>query len=325
MIKVGIVGGTGYTAGELLRILVHHPKVLIDFVYSHSQAGQRIASVHTDLWDLEHQQFVSEINAGVDVVFLCLGHGNSSRFLNEHKFDKQTVIIDLSNDFRLNKDQHVDGKSFVYGLPEFFANEISCGQYIANPGCFATAIQLALLPLAKAKALQSEVHINGMTGSTGAGVSFSSSAHFSNRTANVSAYKVFSHQHLDEIREQVVRFQPSFEKSIHFVPLRGPFSRGIFVTLYTPFDGSELELVQWYNTCYEKAAFVHVTNQEVQLKQVVNTNKALIQVQLLEGQAFITVAIDNLLKGASGQAVQNMNMVFGLPQNTGLNLKANFF
>jgi N-acetyl-gamma-glutamyl-phosphate reductase len=325
MKRAGIVGGTGYTAGELLRILIHHPMIEIAFVYSHSKAGESIATVHEDLFGINPSNFTSEVDTDVDVVFLCLGHGNSTSFLNRFQFNEKTVIIDLSNDFRLSENALFREMDFVYGLPEIHKKEIQRTRFIANPGCFATAIQLALLPIAKEQLLQSDVHIHGVTGSTGAGASLGSTTHFSWRNNNLSVYKALSHQHLGEIGQQVGLLQPNFDGDINFIPLRGDFSRGILITLYTELAISEGELLDLYTTFYQKEPFVHVSHNPIHLKQVVNTNFGLLQVQKIKGKALLTCVIDNLLKGASGQAVQNMNLIFGFEEGVGLNLKANFF
>lgn len=323
MIEVGIIGGAGYTAGELIRILIGHPKVHINFVYSTSNAGNKIASVHQDLYGETNLKFSDEINSTVDVLFLCLGHGNSKAFLAENHFSSSTKIIDLSNDFRLTEDAVFENKSFVYGLPELQKEAIKNAQYIANPGCFATAIQLALLPLAKAQLLQKEVHINAVTGATGAGTSLSASTHFTWRDNNFSHYKAFSHQHLGEINQTI--HQLNNKSELYFIPNRGNFSRGIFATLYTTFDGTLAEAKDLYNSFYKGAAFTQVSDEEIHLKQVVNTNKCLINLQKHNQQLLITSCIDNLLKGASGQAVQNMNLMFGLEEKEGIQLKANYF
>ncbi|MNU69216.1 N-acetyl-gamma-glutamyl-phosphate reductase [compost metagenome] len=325
MIKAGIIGGTGYTAGELIRILRYHSQVEIAFVYSQSKAGESISSVHEDLFDCQPETFTDLIQADVNVVFLCLGHGNSTAFLKQHAFSEQTVIIDLSNDFRLKNDANFNGKSFTYGLPEVHKTAIRNAKHIANPGCFATSIQLALAPLAKAQLLHSDVHIHGITGSTGAGASLSDTAHFSWRNNNLSVYKAMTHQHLGEIAEQVNALQVSFNQTLNFVPLRGNFTRGILVTLYTETALSESELVELFTHYYQHEPFVKISTQPIHLKQVVNTNYALLQVQKMDGKVLVTSVIDNLLKGASGQAVQNMNLMFGFEETTGLQLKANFF
>ncbi len=324
MTKAGIIGGSGYTGGELVRILLHHSEVEIDFVYSTTRVGKKVSSAHTDLLGTTELEFTGNINPDVDVVFLCLGHGNSSKFLKANHFSKDTKIIDLSNDFRLEKDAVFEGKEFVYGLPELKKSEIQKANYIANPGCFATTIQLGLLPLAKAGLLGQEVHINAVTGSTGAGVSPSATSHFSWRNNNVSWYKPFTHQHLGEINESLKSLQ-SDSGALFFIPNRGNFTRGILATAYTKFDGSEAEAIQSYKEFYADAVFTHVADEPIHLKQIVNTNQCHIHLHKHNDTLLITSAIDNLLKGASGQAVQNMNLMFGFRESEGLNLKAGVF
>ena len=324
MIKVGIIGGSGYTGGELIRILMHHPQVNIDFVYSTTRAGKQIASAHPDLLGLTQMQFTGSLQPDVDLIFLCLGHGNSSKFILENTFSSDTKIIDLSNDFRLRSDALFDKKKFVYGLPELHASEIKSAQYIANPGCFATAIQLALLPLANAKLLSHEVHISAITGSTGAGVSPSATSHFSWRNNNVSWYKPFTHQHLGEINENLAALQPNAGE-LFFLPTRGNFTRGILATAYTKFEGSVQQAKDLYTEFYKNALFTHMAEQPIHLKQVVNTNQCHLHLHKHNNILLVTSAIDNLLKGASGQAVQNMNLMFGFKESTGLQLKAGVF
>ncbi|WP_431162564.1 N-acetyl-gamma-glutamyl-phosphate reductase [Flagellimonas beolgyonensis] len=324
MIKAGIIGGSGYTGGELIRILLNHPNTEIDFVYSTTRAGKPIASAHQDLLGLTDLKFSGEVNPNVDVVFLCLGHGNSTAFLNENPFSTSTKIIDLSNDFRLQADSTFNGKRFIYGLPELNKSSIQSAEAIANPGCFATAIQLALLPLAKAGLLNNEVHINAVTGSTGAGVGLSPSSHFSWRNNNVSWYKPFTHQHLGEIGESLNSYGNPVGKLL-FLPNRGNFTRGILATVYTQFDGSLEEAKQLFTDFYKDAVFTHLSEEEIHLKQVVNTNQCHIHLHKHENVLLVTSAIDNLLKGASGQAVQNMNLMFGFPETEGLLLKAGVF
>jgi len=325
MIEVGIIGGAGYTAGELIRLLLHHNNVNINFVYSTSNACNKISDVHQDLVGTTELLFSSNINLKVDVVFLCLGHGNSKAFLTEHTFSANTKIIDLSNDFRLKNDQTFGEASFVYGLPELQKEAIKAAQYIANPGCFATAIQLALLPLAHHELLQHDVHINAVTGATGAGTSLSKTTHFAWRDNNFSYYKPFTHQHLGEIHQTVTQLQQSFHSELNFMPNRGNFSRGIFATAYTKFEGTLAEAETIYQDFYEEAAFTFVSAHQVHLKQVVNTNKCLLHLHKHENKLLITSSIDNLLKGASGQAVQNMNLLFDFPETEGLQLKATYF
>jgi N-acetyl-gamma-glutamyl-phosphate reductase len=325
MIQVGIIGGAGYTAGELIRLLLNHSETKIDFVYSTSNAGNKVSKVHQDLIGSTDLEFTSSINPEVDVLFLCLGHGNSKSFLEKNQFSTKTKIIDLSNDFRLNVDKDFNGKTFVYGLPELQKGAIKNANYIANPGCFATAIQLALLPLAHANMITDDVHVNAVTGSTGAGTSLSETTHFTWRDNNFSFYKPFTHQHLGEINQSVKQLQKSFSSEILFIPNRGNFSRGIFATAYTKYDGSLESAKSLYKRYYENAAFTFVSDEEIHLKQVVNTNKCLIHLHKHQNQLLITSIIDNLLKGASGQAIQNMNLMFGFPETEGLLLKANFF
>lgn len=324
MIKAGIIGGSGYTGGELIRILLNHPAAEIDFVYSTTRAGKKVTTAHPDLLGTTDLEFTGNVNLNVNVVFLCLGHGNSTAFLKEHSFSTDTIIIDLSNDFRLVADANFDGKQFVYGLPELNKSEIENAKYIANPGCFATAIQLALLPLAKAKLLENEVHINAVTGSTGAGVSPSATSHFSWRNNNVSWYKPFTHQHLGEINESLHSLQEN-TGNLFFMPNRGNFTRGILATSYTKFDGDLSEAKALYQDFNKDAVFTQISDEPINLKQVVNTNQCHIHLHKHDDLLLVTSAIDNLLKGASGQAVQNMNLILGLEENLGLNLKAGVF
>jgi N-acetyl-gamma-glutamyl-phosphate reductase len=325
MIQVGIIGGAGYTAGELIRLLIHHTRVEINFVFSTSNAGNKISDVHQDLVGSLDLNFTDTINSNIDVLFLCLGHGNSKKFLENNVFSDTTKIIDLGNDFRLEKEQVFQEKQFVYGLPELQKEAIQNAKYIANPGCFATAIQLALLPLANASLLKENVHVNAVTGATGAGTSLSATTHFTWRDNNFSYYKPFTHQHLGEINQSVKSLQNDFDTEIVFMPNRGNFSRGIFATAYTNFEGSLEEAKTLYKTFYETAKFTFVSDKEIHLKQVVNTNKCLIHLHKHENKLLVTSSIDNLLKGASGQAVQNMNLMFGFDENEGLSLKATYF
>ncbi len=325
MIKVGIVGGAGYTAGELIRLLVNHSQVELDFVYSTSNAGNYIYQVHQDLLGTLDLKFTSKINPEVDVLFLCLGHGNSTSILENNFFSKKTKIIDLSNDFRLKADAVFQGKEFVYGLPELQKEKIKTANHIANPGCFATSIELALLPLANAGLLNSSVHINATTGATGAGVSLGATTHFAWRDNNFSVYKAFTHQHLGEIGESLKGLQNNFNNELFFIPNRGNFSRGIFTSIYLKFDKSIEKAYQLFYDYYKEAAFTHVSKTPIHLKQVVNTNNCFLHLQKHEGTLLITSEIDNLLKGASGQAIQNMNLMFGFEETEGLKLKANSF
>ncbi|MEL4308392.1 N-acetyl-gamma-glutamyl-phosphate reductase [Joostella sp. CR20] len=324
MIKVGIIGGSGYTGGELIRILINHPHATIDFVYSTTRAGQPVTDTHEDLLGATDLKFSGAINPKVDVVFLCLGHGNSKTFLDEHTFSANTKVIDLSNDFRLKKDATYNGRNFVYGLPELQKEAIKDAQNIANPGCFATAIQLALLPLAKNNLLATDIHINAITGSTGAGVSPSATSHFSWRNNNISWYKPFTHQHLGEINQSIVSLQDN-QPNIFMLPQRGNFTKGIFVTSYLKFENSLEETWNLYEDFYVIDPFTHVSKKEVHLKQVVNTNNCFIHLHKHEDVLLITSVIDNLIKGASGQAVQNMNLLFGFNESDGLNLKGSYF
>lgn len=325
MINVGIVGGAGYTAGELIRLLINHQEVALNFVYSTSNANNFIYEVHQDLLGRTDLKFSSEINPEVDVLFLCLGHGNSRKFLENNSFSESTKVIDLSNDFRLKKDAVFQGREFVYGLPELQKETIESAVNIANPGCFATAIQLALLPLAKNNLLKSNVHINATTGSTGAGVSPSATTHFSWRDNNFSIYKAFTHQHLDEIGESVQSLQTDFSEDLIFIPNRGNFSRGIFASIYFNFNQSLEKAFEIFEDFYKDAAYTHVSKSPIHLKQVVNTNNCFIHLHKHNNTLLVTSVIDNLLKGASGQAIQNMNLLFKLEETTGLNLKSTYF
>lgn len=325
MIKVGIIGGSGYTAGELIRILMFHPNAQLDFVYSTTNAGKPLSVAHHDLLGDIEMNFTDVINPDVDVLFLCLGHGKSISFLENNKFSDNTKIIDLGNDFRLTKDKDFNGKSFVYGLPELNKTDIKNANYIANPGCFATAIQLALLPLAADGVLTEDVHINATTGSTGAGVGLAATSHFSWRNNNFSHYKVFEHQHLGEINQSINQLQADYSDELIFIPNRGDFPRGIFATLYTKSEESLEDLVAKYEAFYADQPFVTVTTTNINMKQVVQTNKCIISLLKKGNRVLITSIIDNLLKGASGQAVQNMNLMFGLEETTGLHLKPSGF
>ena len=321
MIKVGIIGGSGYTAGELIRILMFHPNATIDFVYSTTNAGKPLSIAHHDLMGDIEMNFTDQVNPNVNVVFLCLGHGKSKAFLEQNQFSNDTKIIDLGNDFRLTKDAAFDGKQFVYGLPELNKTAIQSANYIANPGCFATAIQLALLPLAKNGLLNEDVHINATTGSTGAGVSPSETTHFSWRNNNMSHYKAFEHQHLGEINQSIQQLQTGYPNELIFVPNRGDFARGIFSTLYTTVTDSLEDIVAKYEVYYADQPFVTVTTTNINMKQVVQTNKCIISLMKKGNRLLITSIIDNLTKGASGQAIQNMNLLFGFEETTGLDLK----
>ena len=330
MIKIGILGAAGYTGGELIRLLINHPEAEIIFANSESNAGNLVADVHEGLLGDTDLRFTDTMPFDeVDVVFFCFGHGKSEQFLQEHTIPEHVKIIDLAQDFRIAAPTH----DYVYGLPEIHKEQISQCQHLANPGCFATCIQLGLLPLAKAGLLTHDVAVNAITGSTGAGQKPVSTTHFSWRTDNMSIYKVFTHQHLHEIRQSLTELQGSLEASIDFIPYRGDFARGIFCTEVVKFDGEEgtptnptaEQLADMYRTFYADAAFTHYVDKAIDLKQVVNTNKALVHIDKFEGKAVITCVIDNLLKGAVGQAVQNMNLMFGIDERSGLRLKANAF
>lgn len=318
-IRVGIAGGAGYTAGELIRILINHPHADIVFVHSTSQAGQPVVSVHRDLLGETELKFTGEL-VDADLIFLCLGHGLSAEFLDKYAIPAQTKIIDLGNDFRVNN-LHGD-RAFVYGLPECFRDDIRLATNIANPGCFATAIQLALLPLAAKSLIESEVHVNAITGSTGAGRGLTETSQFSYRNNNVSIYKAFTHQHLGEIRKTLALVQQGSTPEINFIPVRGNFTRGIFATLYTTCSLTDDEVNELYRTYYFAHPFVHVAQRDVSLKETVNTNKCFLHLARHGKYLLVTSVIDNLVKGASGQAVQNMNLMFGLDETTGLHLKS---
>ena len=317
MIKVGIVGGAGYTAGELLRILLNHPEVEITFVNSKSNAGNKLYDVHEGLYGETEMVFTNLFPFDeIDALFICSGHGESTKFLAEHNIPENVKIIDLAQDFR------DESNGFVYGLPELNRERIKKANKVANPGCFATGIQLGLLPLAANGLLKGEVHVNGITGSTGAGVKPGPTSHFSWRNNNISVYKAFTHQHLKEIRQSLVQLQSDFDKDINFIPVRGNFSRGIFVSTYIDCDLELSELRKIYADFFSDAAFTFMTEANPDLKQVVNTNKVIIQINKHGNKLLILTVIDNLLKGASGQAVQNMNLMFGLEETCGLKLKS---
>lgn len=322
MIKAGIIGGAGYTAGELIRILVNHPTVEIAFVNSTSNAGKDVTAVHGGLFGETELVFTNELPLdGVDVLFLCSAHGDSRRFLEANTVPAGLKIIDLSTDYRHARPDH----DFVYGLPEINKEAIQKAFHVANPGCFATAIQLAILPLAAAGLLTDDVHINAITGSTGAGVKPAETSHFSWRNNNISVYKAFGHQHLDEIGQSVRQLQPGFDKNLNFIPVRGNFARGIFASTYTKCPLSVGEAKALYSEFYKNAAFTFVADKNPDMKQVVNTNKAIIYVEKHGENLLIISMIDNLLKGASGQAVQNMNLMVGIDEKAGLNLKSTGF
>lgn len=321
-IKAGIIGGAGYTGGELLRILINHPNVAIDFIHSNSNAGNFISEVHTDLLGDTDLKFTDKISQNIDILFLCVGHGDARKFLDANPINDNIKTIDLSQDFRLKHSSTSNNKLFTYGLPELNKTAIKTAQNIANPGCFATCLQLALLPLAKAGLLKSEVHISATTGSTGAGQKPGETTHFSWRNNNLSVYKAFEHQHLNEIGESLIQLQTSFNKDINFIPYRGDFARGIMATSYIECDLSLEEAEKLYQDFYAEHPFTHISRANIDLKQVVNTNKCLVHLEKHGHKLMIISIIDNLLKGASGQAVQNMNLMFGLEETSGLKLKA---
>ena len=317
-IRVGIVGAAGYTAGELIRILLYHPGTELSYLQSSSNNGQPVTSVHKDLFG-ETEIVFSEIDLNrVDLLFLCSGHGKSLEYLAKNTVPEHIKIIDLSHDFRLKR----EGNPFVYGLPELNRETIRSAVRIANPGCFATGIQLALLPLAVAGLIQDDLHVNAITGSTGAGQSPTQTSHFSWRDNNLSVYKAFEHQHLGEICESLKQAQPEFDHALHFIPVRGNHTRGIFTMAYTRFSGTHGEAISLYSDYYQSHPFVHISDENPDMKQVVNTNKCLLYLEKHGDQLMIISCIDNLIKGASGQAVQNMNLMFGLDERLGLNLKA---
>lgn len=318
-IKIGVVGGAGYTAGELLRILINHPNSEIIFVHSTSNSGNPISNIHSGLIGETDLLFCSDLNLdNIDVLFLCSAHGDSKKFIENNKLPEKLRIIDLSTDYRAKSPNH----DFVYGLPELNRESICKATKIANPGCFATVIQLALFPLAAAGLLTDEVHINAITGSTGAGVKPSETSHFSWRNNNISIYKAFGHQHLQEIGQSIQQLQANFDKDLNFIPVRGNFARGIYATTYTNCNLNLEEAKQLYKSYYQDSAFTFVSDINPDLKQVVNTNKGIVYIEKHGNKLLIVSMIDNLLKGASGQAVQNMNLMFGIDEKTGLNLKS---
>ena len=321
MIKVGILGAAGYTGGELIRLLLNHPEAEIVFANSESNAGNLVSDVHEGLLGDTELRFTDEMPfEQVDVVFFCFGHGKSEAFLKEHTIPENVKIIDLAQDFRI-KGSH----DYVYGLPEINKEQIQQAQHLANPGCFATAIQLALLPAAMLHLLKEDVAVNAITGSTGAGQKPGATTHFSWRVDNLSIYKPFQHQHIAEIRQSLTQEQGYLDASIDFIPYRGNFARGIFCTAVIKTDAPASDVIAAYKEYYRNAAFTHYSDKSIDLKQVVNTNKALVHVDGFEGKILVTSCIDNLLKGAVGQAVQNMNLMFGLDETTGLKLKASAF
>jgi N-acetyl-gamma-glutamyl-phosphate reductase len=331
MIKVGIVGGAGYIGGELIRLLLNHPEASIHFVYSTSNAGNPLHKVHADLLGETDILFTAELSHDIDVLFLCMGHGDATEFLKENTIDSSIKLIDLSQDFRLNDSAVFNDRTFVYGLPELNKDAIVHAQNIANPGCFATAIQLGLLPLAKAGVL-ADIYTTGITGSTGAGQGLSSTSHFSWRANNIEAYKTLTHQHVKEITQSLNQLQIDDALSVngegrglHFIPWRGDFTRGIYISSIVEIGLQFDEVKHLYQSFYEDSAFTIVSDKMINLKQVVNTNKCLIHLEKQGNKLVVHSAIDNLLKGATGQAVQNMNLLFGLNEKAGLKLKASYF
>lgn len=319
--KVAVAGGAGYTGGELIRLLLHHPKAEIVQVLSNSQAGKAVAEVHQDLLGQTDLVFEKELSSNFDAVFLCMGHGRSGSFLKENTIGEDKLVIDLSNEFRFESKDN----SFVYGLPEWQKQKIAQSNRIANPGCFSTSIQLALLPLAEQQLLQSDIHITSITGSTGAGQGLSPTSHFSWRNNNVSIYKLFQHQHIPEVYQSAKAYQSNFDQDICMVPVRGDFTRGILTSLYLDCSLSQEEVNTLFNRFYQNHPFVQITAHSIDLKQVVNTNNCFLKLQKFDNKLHITSIIDNLIKGASGQALQNLNIVAGWPEDLGLRLKASIY
>ncbi|MCC8087825.1 MAG: N-acetyl-gamma-glutamyl-phosphate reductase [Rikenellaceae bacterium] len=324
-IKAGIIGGAGYTGGEAIRILINHPDVELAYVQSTSNAGNPLWSVHTDLLGDTDMKFTDKFSPEADVIFICAGHNAARKFIEENDIPAGMKIVDLSQDFRLHDNAEIKGRKFIYGLPEFNMEAIRSADSIANPGCFATCLQLGMLPLAANGLLKGDVHVTATTGSTGAGQALSATTHFTWRANNMSVYKAFEHQHLNEIGETIKTLQNNFLNDINFIPYRGDFTRGIIASIYTDCDKSEEEIKEIYENYYKDAAFTHVSGKNINLKQVVNTNKCLVYTEKHGDKVMIISIIDNLLKGASGQAVQNMNIIFGLDEKAGLRLKAAAF
>ena len=324
VIRAGIMGGAGYTGGELIRLLIHHPHVSISFIHSKSNAGNPVHQVHQDLIGSTTLIFSDAIDTNIDVLFLCFGHGESKKFLSETTLPENIKIIDLANDFRIKADAQAGTRAFTYGLPELNLSAIQKAKNIANPGCFATAIQLGLLPLAE-KGMVNDVYTTGITGSTGAGQSLSETSHFSWRANNIQAYKTLSHQHLKEIHQSLEQIQITNKANIHFVPWRGNFTRGIFVSSTLTTDLTLGELYDLYISFYRDSAFTIVSRDQISLKQVINTNKCLIHLEKENDKLVVHSAIDNLLKGASGQAIENMNIMFNFERTAGLLLKSSAF
>ncbi len=322
MIRVGIIGGAGYTAGELIRLLLCHPEVDIKFIHSSSNAGNRITDVHAGMLGETDLVFTDEMPfEEIDLLFFCTAHGDTRKFMESHQLPDELKIIDLSMDYRIKGQDH----DFIYGLPELNRRNTCKSRYVANPGCFATCIELGLLPLAKEHLLKGDISVNAITGSTGAGVKPSATTHFSWRNNNLSIYKPFEHQHIPEIMQSIKQLQPDFDGSVDFIPYRGDFARGIFATLVVKCDIDIETLYKLYESYYERDSFTHIVNRPLDLKQVINTNKCLIHLEKHGDKLLITSIIDNLLKGASGTAVHNMNLLFGLAETVGLQLKPSAF
>lgn len=322
MIRVGIIGGAGYTAGELIRLLLNHPEVEIMFVHSSSNAGNRIVDVHAGLHGETELLFTDELPfEDIDLLFFCTAHGDTRKFLESHALPDELKVIDLSMDYRIKSHDH----DFIYGLPELNRRNTCKSRYVANPGCFATCIELGLLPLAKEHLLKGDISVNAITGSSGAGVKPQANTHFSWRNDNISIYKPFEHQHMPEILQSIKQLQPEYDGCIDFIPYRGSFARGIFATIVVKCDLDIETLYKLYEHYYDRDSFTHVVNTPLDLKQVVNTNKCLIHLQKHGNKLLITSVIDNLLKGASGTAVHNMNLLFGLAETVGLQLKPSAF
>lgn len=322
MIKAGIIGGAGYTAGELIRLLLNHPDTEIVFVNSTSNAGNKLTDVHTGLYGETDMVFTDQLPLDeINMLFFCTAHGDTKKFMESHSVPEEVKVIDLSMDYRIESPEH----DFVYGLPELNRRRIVKANRIANPGCFATAIQLAVLPLAKHLMLNSELHVNAITGSTGAGVKPSATSHFSWRNDNISIYKPFTHQHLAEVGQSLKQLQTSFNSAVNFIPVRGNFSRGIYATTYIHCKIDLEEIKRIYHDYYDDHSFTFIVDKNPDLKQVVNTNKCLLYLSKHDDKLLIVSMIDNLLKGASGQAVHNMNLLFGLEETVGLHLKPSAF
>ena len=321
MIKAGIVGGAGYAGGELIRLLLHHPHVRVEYVLSNSQKGKKLSDLHYDLLSQTDLVFESTYRENIDILFICSGHGQSKKFLQENEVASSITVIDLSSDFRLKE----NGNDFIYGLCELNKEDIKSSKRIANCGCFASCIQLGLLPSAKAGWLQSEIHVNAITGSTGAGQAKLDTTHFSWRNNNISVYKAFRHQHLDEIIQSLKQEDLSFDQTVNFIPVRGDFTRGIYASMYFNCNQELAEVRALYQNYYSSSPFVHITNHNPSLKEVVNTNMCHIYIDKIDNKLMIISMLDNLLKGAAGQAVQNMNIAFGFEEKSGLNLKATVY